>query len=240
MTRTLAFASMLGAAMACRMADDAGAVAPPVVSPVAEFEFPNLTGKRSVDCATIPGNVRMDFLHAGVRAYIQNRLNSLHTRHEKDPAVIAWTAYDEATKADALQSAVPKPEGDRPAPADYEDAYNRAVADLVAGNVRKVGGEPKARKTKDPLIATVTDVVIREVFASRKAADPKYSFFDAKKEVGADGIVYLNALIDARVEAGAVRADLEKMRDTKYINPAKAMLGINPLGGKANELPSIL
>lgn len=237
--RTLAF--MASAASMC-FADDGSATpsGPAPVASVAEFEFPNLEGKRSYDCALIPADTRLDFLKSAVRNYIANRLNGVHTRYERDEKVIAWKAYDEATKADALQTAVPKPEGDRPAAPDYEEAYTRAIADLTAGNVRKVGAEPKPRKTKDPLVATVTDVVVREVFASRKAADPKYTFLAAKKEVGSDGIAYLNALIDAKVEAGANRADLEKMRDTKYINPAKAMLGITALGGKASELPSIL
>lgn len=213
--------------------------APVASSPVAEFEFPNLDGKRSYDCSLIPADTRLDFLKQAVRNYIANRLNGVRTRHEKDAAVIAWTAYNEAAKADPLQTAVAKPEGEQPAAPDYEEAYTRAIADLTSGNVRKGGAEPKVRKTKDPLTATVTDVVVREVFASRKAADPKYSFMSAKKEVGVDGIAYLNALIAAKVEQGGSLADLEKMRDMKYVNPAKAMLGLT--ASKATDaLPSIL
>lgn len=229
-------------ALAALAPDDGGAAAagPVAVNTVATMTFPNIDGERSYDCALIPADTRLDFLKTAVRNYIANRLNGVHTRHEKDPAVIAWTAYNEAAKADPLQTAVPKPEGDPPAAPNYDEAYTKAIADLSAGNVRKAGADPKPRKTKDPLIATVTDVVIREVFTARKAADPKYTFFQAKKEVGTDGIAYLNAMIDTRVAAGASRADLEKMRDTKYIGPAKAMLGITALGGKANDLPSIL
>lgn len=240
-----AFASMAAlAAAATRSADgaDGGAPAPTpaaTISPIAVMEFPNLDGKRSLDLTGLPGEVRMDFLKQGVRAYIQNRLNGLYNRHNKDEKVVAWNAYDEASKADALQTAVPKPEGDRPAEPDYQEAYNRAVADLIAGNVRKVSGEPKARKTTDPLTKIVTEVVAREVFDARKVGNPKYTYLNAKSEVGADGIKYLNDLIDAKVEAGASRADLEKMRDTKYINPAKAMLGITTTKA-LGELPSIL
>lgn len=212
---------------------------PAPASSVAEFEFPNLEGKRSYDCASIPADARLNFLKGAVRNYIANRLNGVHTRHERDAAVIAWKAFAEASKADPLQTAVPKPEGAEPAAPDYEDAYTRAIADLTAGSVRKVGAEPKARKVKDPLIATVTDVVVRATFTSRKAADPKYTFLSAKKEVGPDGIAFLNALIEAKVEAGGNRGDLEKMRDTKYINPAKAMLGLTS-NKTTDALPSIL
>lgn len=222
------------------MSEAPAPVTPAVAASVATFTFPNLTGERSYDCANIPADTRLDFLKTGVRNYIANRLNGINTRHEKDEKVVAWTAYDEATKADALQTAVPKPEGDRPAAPDYEDAYNRAIADLTAGNVRKKGtGEAAPRKTKDPLIATVTDAVVREVYASRKAADPKYNFLTAKKEVGSDGIAYLNTMIDAKVAQGGVRADLEAMRDERYVNPAKAMLGLTT-SKKAGSLPSIL
>lgn len=236
-----AFASMAAlAAAACRDPDTgAGTGSPAPASPIAEFEFPNLTGKRSFDCTEIPGDTRLDFLKGAVRGYIANRLNGVHTRHEKDEKVIAWNAYDEATKADPLQTVAPKPEGERPAAPDYEEAYARAIADLKAGNVRKVGAEPKPRKTKDPLTAVVTDVVVREVFEARKAADPKYNFLAAKKEVGTDGIAYLNAMIEAKVAGGTDRALLEKMRDEKYVNPAKAMLGITS-SKKTSELPSIL
>lgn len=239
-SRTFPGLLALAAAASFAPADDAGAapVATPP-NPVAEFEFPQLEGKRSLDATGIPGQVRMDFLHSGLRAYIANRLNGVANRHAKDEKVIAWNAYDEATKADPLQSAVPKPDFERPATPDFEAAYARAIEDLTSGNIRKVGDTPKPRATKDPLIATVTGVVEREVFNARRAEDPKYSFLAAKKEVGGDGIAYLNAMIEAKVAAGADRTEMEKVRDTKYINPAKAMLGLS--SGKAlNGLPSIL
>lgn len=215
----------------------------PAAAPAAStatFTFPNMDGERSFDCALIPADTRLDFLKQAVRNYIANRLNGVHTRYEKQDAVIAWTAYDEAAKADPLQSAVAKPTVDRPGPPDYDTAYAAAIDALSKGEVRKSGGEPKARATKDPLIATVTDVVVREVFASRRAADSSYTYLKARAEVGKDGVAYLNAMIATKVAAGADQAALEKMRDTKYINPAKAMLGITSLGGKASELPSIL
>lgn len=209
------------------------------LSTIAVFKFEHLEGERSFDCATIPGGVRLDFLFGAVRTYIGNRINSARTRHEKDPAVVAWKAYDEATKADPLQSAVAKPEGDRPAEPNFEDVYNRAIADLVAGNIRRQSDEPKPRKTKDPLTAVVTDAVVRDVYTSKRAEDPKYSYLAAKKEVGTDGVAYLKAMIETRVAEGVDRADLEKMLETRYLAPARIMLGIGTTK-TVSALPSIL
>ncbi len=215
---------------------------PAPTSNVVEFEFAQFADgtKHSFDLSTVPAAVRFDFLTQAVRTYCANRLNSANTRHEKDEAVIAWNAYDEAVKADALQSAVPMPTVERAAAPDFADVLKRAFEDLAAGNVRKQGtGEKKARATKDPLVVLVTEAVAREVWNTKKVEDPKYSYLKAKAEVGADGVAYLNKLIDAKVEAGANRADLEKMLAARYINPAKLML--NQSNSKAmSDLPSIL
>ena len=226
------------------MTDTLGAETPPVVAPsVLVSAYPNLDGEQSFDCGLIPAGVRLDFLKAHTRSYIANRLNSLTTRHAKDPAVVAWSAYDAATMADALQSVVPKPAVDRPAAPDYAAAYVRAVKDLSEGNVRQQSDEPKARKTKDPLTAVVTDAVIREVYESRKAAaiaaGGTYTYIQARAEVGPDGIAYLNKMIDTRVAEGAVRADLEAMLEARYVGPAKMMLGLSTTK-KSSGLPSIL
>jgi hypothetical protein len=206
---------------------------------VAEFEFPNLDGKVQFDCATIPADVRLDFLKGAVRAYIANRLNAAATRHQKDDKVAAWFAYDEASKADALQTLVPQPTGERPAEPNFKDVYDRAVADLAAGQIRRQGTEPKARKTKDPLVSLVTDAVVRAIFDTRRAVNPKYSFFEARKEVGTDGVAYLNAAIEQKVAEGGDRAQLEKAKQEKYIGPAERMLG-RVVDKRNAELPSIL
>lgn len=209
-------------------------------SPVVEYEFTQLPGQTlSFDVSTIPAPIRMDFLKSSVRSYIVNRLNAVHSRYVKDDAVLAWSAYEAATAADPLQTLVAQPTVPKPAEPDYLEAYNRAAADLAAGTIRKQSDGPKPRKVKDPLVAIVTDVVVRAVYDTRRAADTKFSFFDAKKEVGTDGIAYLNAQIDAKVAAGADRASLEKVRDEKYVNPAKAMLGLTA-NKKTEGLPSIL
>lgn len=189
-------------------------------------EYPGLEGQKSFDCATIPAATRLHFLKLGVRNYIANRLNQATVRHNKSELVAAWKAYEAATAADPLQSAVPKPETAAPV-LELAKLYAEAEADLVAGNFRAKGtGETKKREVKDPLVKTVTDIVTRQVYDLRKATDPKFSFIDARKEVGTDGIAYLNAQIEAKVAQGVDRAALEKMMEAKYIGPAKLALGI--------------
>ena len=139
-----------------------------------------------------------------------------------------------------MQTAVPKPEGDRPAPADLIGSLNRALDALRAGEIRRQTGEgPKKREKVDPLTKLVTDTVVRAVFDAGKALNPKYTIIEAKAAVGTDGIAYLNAQIEAKVAEGADRAALEKSRDARYINPAKLMLGITDTKA-TKELPSLL
>jgi len=230
------------------MTDTPEAVAAPVADTVLVTEFPNLPGARSIDCAAIPANVRLDFLKNAVRGYAANRLNSATQRYAKDETVLAWDAYNKATAADPLQSVVAKPEKPLPAAPDLEDVLSRAIADLTSGNVRKQGDGTKARVTVDPLTKLVTDTVVREVHKSKSATDPKYTFLKAKADVGADGIAYLNATIAAKVEAaeaavpgsGAeLRTALGKMLETRYLAPAKQMLGISTTKAQS-ALPSIL
>lgn len=212
---------------------------PQAANPVAEFEFPAMTGKVQFDVSIIPPEVRLDFLKGAVRAYIANRLNAASTRHGKDDQVAAWQAYDAATEADALQTLVPRPAFDRPDEPNYMDVYDRAVADLANGNIRRQGTEPKPRKTKDPLVSLVTDAVVRAIYDTRRAVDPKYTFFMARKEVGVDGILYLDNAIEEKVAQGVDRGQLEKAKQDKYIGPAERMLG-RTVDKKNAELPSIL
>lgn len=200
-------------------------------------EYPGFK-EASFDCATMPAETRLHFLKAGVRSYIANRLNQAVQRHSKLPAAAAWRAYEEATTADPLQSVVPKPTDPKPV-LDLESAYAAAVADLTAGKLRKHGDGPKPRPVKDPLIALVTQVVVSEVFARNRESNPKFSFLEAKKIVGVDGVAYLNNLIEAKVAAGADRAQLEKYRDTRYIQPAKLQLGITSNKSLA-DLPTLI
>lgn len=219
---------------------DVTATTPAPVNTMLETEYPNLEGKQTFDCATIPSDVRLDFLKSAVRAYIANRLNSLQTRYQKDPLVVAWTAFKEASKADPLQTIVAKPDKDEPAKPNFAEAYERAVKDLAEGKIRRQSDEPKPpKKSRDPLIAVITDAVIREVYDARKAKDNKYTYIMARAEVGPDGVAYLDRMIAAKVAEGADQAALEKMKETRYVAPAKMMLGIST-NKSAQGLPSIL
>jgi hypothetical protein len=211
----------------------------PVSNTVIEFELPNLPGKHSFDCATIPADARLQLLKDRVKGYIANRVNAAEQRAKKDPVEAAWAAYEAANDADPLQSVVAKPTAERPV-ADLSSALDRAFEALAKGEIRQQSKDgPKARERKDPLVAMVTKIVVGEVYNSRHAADPKYTYPMATKEVGTDGIAYLNAMIETKVAAGVDRTALEKMRDERYIKPAQLALGITT-NAKTKDLPSIL
>lgn len=217
----------------------------------------------TIDLAAIPQEARLELLKSAVRTSVTNRVNVAMVRNRAARAPwTAWAAYEAAIAADPLQTAVAKPEGDKPtgeAPAALDPMAKaaEAIADLLKGELRSGGkkGEGRARKTADPLTVAVTGVVVRAVYDANKAAGRKviadgkeraYGYPDATKEVGGDGIKYLNAQIDAKVaavpeaEQAALRSQLEKRRDDQYINPAKIMLGQTASSKKGGELPSIL
>jgi hypothetical protein len=216
----------------------------------------------SINLAEIPQDARLELLKSAVRTTVTNRVNVAMVRNRALRAPFAaWAAYEAAMATDPLQTTVAKPDGEKPtgeAPAALDPIAKagEAIADLLKGELRQQSkkGEGKTRAPKDPLVAAVTQVVARAVFDSHKAAGTKisvpatgdkpastraYMYPDAVKEVGGDGIAYLNKQIDAKVAAGADRAALEKARDARYINPAKVMLGIGQTKAQA-ELPSIL
>lgn len=217
----------------------------------------------SINLADIPQEARLELLKSAVRTAVTNRVNVAMVRNRSARApFVAWAAYEAAQAADPMQTTVHKPEGERPsgeAPAALDPIAkaNEAVADLLKGELRQQAkkGEGKSRAPKDPLVAAVTQVVARAVFDSHKAAGTKvpvegkepraYTYPDAVKEVGGDGIAYLNKQIDAKVAAApegerdALRAQLEKQRDTRYIKPARVMLGMD-ISKAQSELPSIL
>lgn len=186
------------------------------------FQIPNTETQIGIDLSTIPAETRMQLLQSATRAYVVNSVNQAHMRANKANA--AFDAYDEAMKADPLQTAVAKPEGERTT-ADLLSVASAARQRLYDGDVRKQGdGSAKPKATKDPLVKLVTDAVLREVFEKNKATSG-YKWTDAVKTVGGDGIAYLNSQIDTLVAGGRDRAELEKFRDARYITPAKLMLG---------------
>jgi hypothetical protein len=222
----------------------------------------------SIDLAKIPQDARLELLRSAVRTAVTNRVNVAMVRNRAARAPwAAWAAYEAAIAADPLQTTVAKPEGDKPtgeAPAALDPIAkaNEAIADLLKGELRSTAkkGEGRSRKTADPLVNAVTNVVVRAVYEANKAAGRKvevpaadgkpastrpYGFPDATKEVGGNGIAYLNAQIDAKVaaapeaEQATLRTQLEKQRDTRYVEPAQVMLGLKQ-SKASKELPSIL
>jgi hypothetical protein len=217
----------------------------------------------TIDLAAIPQDARLELLKSAVRTSVTNRVNVAMVRNRAARApFVAWAAYEAAIAADPLQTAVAKPEGDKPtgdAPVALDPIAkaNEAVADLLKGELRQAGkkGEGRKRKSADPLVTAVTGVVVRAVFDANKAAGRKvddgkggtrpYGFPDATKEVGGNGIAYLNAQIDAKVAAAPegerdeLRKQLEKQRDSRYIEPAQVMLGLKTSKAQS-ALPSIL
>lgn len=209
----------------------------------------------TLDAAGIPAEARLALLKSQISTVVLNRVNVANVRRNKERApFLAWAAYKAAVAADPMQTAVAKPEGDEPtgecpAPLDTYAKAEEAIADLLKGELRtaKPKGEGRKREAKDPLIVAITGVVVRALYDAKKdtkisdgkGGERKYSYPDATKEVGGDGLAYINTQIDAKVAAGADRTQLEKARDERYVNPAKIMLG-QGLSKKQQELPSIL
>jgi hypothetical protein len=220
-------------------ADLSGTTAP---APVAAdpntltFVIPNTETSIAVMLAEIPSETRLELLKKAVKDHIVNRVNQTNVRHTK--ALAPFTAYDEAMKVDPLQTAVPKPEGDRPT-VDLLAPAAAARADLYAGKLRTQNADgPKARETKDPLTKAITDVVVRELFDKSKLTTKGYKWTDAVKAVGSDGLAYLNARIAEKVAQGADAAVLNKFLQDRYVTPAQIMLGITT--NKATKDQSIL
>jgi hypothetical protein len=211
--------------------------------------------KVTVDLSAVPGEARLELLKSATRTFVTNRVNVANVRQNK--LLAPWLAYDAAMAADPLQTTVAKPAGDRPAALDTYAKAQEAIADLLRGEVRQQArkGEGRSRAPRDPLVAAVTPIVTRAVFEANKARGATvavegkparaYTYPDAVKEVGGDGIAYLNRQIDAKVAAAPadqqakLRADLEKNRDSRYIDPARTMIGAK-LTKAQTDLPSIL
>lgn len=199
------------------------------------FRIPNTETDIGVNLASIPADVRMDLLKKGVRDYITNSVNQANVRHKK--ALEPFEAFEKASEVNPLQTAVPKPEGERPT-VDLLKPAADARARLYSGEMRKQGEPGKPRETRDPLVKIVTDAVVRELFEKTKANDSKYKWTDAVKAVGGDGVAYLDAAIATKVAAGADAEVLGKFKEERYMKPARMILG--QTDNKATKDNSIL
>lgn len=190
------------------------------------FVVPNTEVAIGIALTGIPQDNRMDFLRSAVKAYVANRITTAHAKWLK--SCEPWTRYEEAMKADPMQSAIAKPEGDKPAAPDYLKLAADARTALYEGNIQKKGeGTGKARVTRDPLVQQVTQAVTRTLFEAKKNVVPGYKWMDAVKEVGNDGVVYLKAQIARKVAEGADQATLEKNMEDRFLKPARVILGID-------------
>jgi hypothetical protein len=69
----------------------------------------------TIDLAAIPQDARLELLKSAVRTSVTNRVNVAMVRNRAARApFVAWAAYEAAIAADPLQTAVAKPEGDKP------------------------------------------------------------------------------------------------------------------------------
>jgi hypothetical protein len=209
----------------------------PAPDTLLEFEVEGYEPKVGVDLAQIPPDVRMRLLRTATRAYITNRISTAVAKTKKDNG--EFDTYEAAMKNDPLQTAVPKPEGERKN-TDFADVIDGAIKALYSGELGKRGtGEGKPKVLRDPLITQITRSVVAEVYEKGRASDPKYRYPTAQKEVGSDGLAYLKAKIDEKVAAGADANALNSYLETRYIKPARIMLGMDS-PGKLKDADGIL
>jgi hypothetical protein len=210
----------------------------PVAAPVADNIFlcplPGMDSTLQIDRSQVPAEVRLALLDSAIKENVRNRVNAANVRHTK--ANTPWQAFDNAMAADPAQTVVAKPEGERPT-IDLVAIAQKAREDLYAGKLRSTKEKGEGRKAVDPLVKTVTDVVVRDVYAKEKASG--LTFVQARAKVGKDGVAYLQTRIEELVAGGADRAALDKMMEERYMKPARIILGL--ADNKAiKEGPSIL
>lgn len=156
-----------------------------------------------IDTETLPDAVKARLLVKAAKDYVLNSTSSAFQRWKK-----------EGSKGE-----------DTP---DYAAVAKDAKARLVDDKMRATPGEGTGKTAKDPLDAVVTVAVVRDLFQSRKAKDPKVTYISITKEVGSSGVAYLTKL------AGDDKAKLAKI-EAKYLKPARQMLGINAKGENTED-----
>lgn len=188
------------------------------------FELDDYDKDIVVNLVDMPPAVRLRMLKNATKAYITNRVSTAAAATKKANA--AFDQYEAAVKNDPLQTLVAAPDGERKV-TDFAATIEGAIKALYSGEIGKRGGEKKAKVLRDPLITQITRSVVAEVYEKGRAADPQYKYPTAQKEVGQDGLAYLKAKIADKVAAGADEAALLKYLDTRYVKPARIMLGMD-------------
>jgi hypothetical protein len=212
---------------------DALTAAPAPVRPETwlSFEIDDYDPAIELDMANIPQPVRMKLLRSATKSYIINRLSTAVAKAAKQNA--PFNQYDAAMKNDPLQTLVAKPEGER-ASIPYAETIDGAIKALYSGELgRRGSGEGTKKVLRDPLVTQITRSVVAEVYEKQRKLNPSYKYPTAQKEVGQDGLAYLREKIDAQVAAlpeadrAAKKAQLDKYLETRYVAPARIMLGMD-------------
>lgn len=209
-----------------------GAPAPVAPAPAGEndmllsFKISGYEPDINVDINDIPVPVRLYLIKTQIKSYVANRVttaaSSVKTANAK------FDEYEAAQANNPLQQVVAKPEGER-ATVDYGAVIGGALKALKENAIGRRGtGERKAKERKDPLIAQITRAVVSEIFQKNSATNKDYKYPHALQEVGADGLAYLRAKAAEKVAAGLATAEqMDYVLETRYIKPARIMLGMD-------------
>jgi len=214
--------------------------APPAAVDPFTFLVKDFGQNVTMDLARIPEPVVDYLLKNAVKAYVQNRTSTAKSSAAKENE--PWVAYRNAMANDPTQTMVAMPEKPEIV-VDYQDIIIKAVKALYEDTIGKRDGTGTKKKAerKDPLIAAITRTVIQEVFEKNYALNNSYKYPQASKEVGTDGVAYLRAKMAANVAAGTATAEqMDYVLETKYMKPARIMLGLEGLSGKGKDMPGIV
>ena len=191
-----------------------------------------------INLEAIPDNTRKDLLRSAVQNYVTNRVSTSKSVLKKKNE--AFDTYDAACKNDPLQTLVPQPEGARET-LDIVAIMTTGINALYEGKFgRRAGEGRKSKPQRDPLVTQITRAVVQELYAKRKETTPSYKYPQAAKEVGSDGLQYLRDKAAALVASGGDAKVLNDYIETRYIKPARQMLGLDAAAPRFKDMEGIL
>jgi len=191
-----------------------------------------------INLELIPENTRKDLLRSAVQNYITNRVSTSKSviKKKNEP----FDIYDAACKNDPLQNLVKQPEGEREV-LDVITVMTTGINALYEGKFgRRSGDGRKSKPQRDPLVTQITRAVVQEVYQKQKELNPAYKYPMAAKQVGSDGLAYLKARMEERIASGADAKQLNDLLETRYIRPAKIMLGQMEAAPRFKDVEGIL
>lgn len=221
-------------------ADDGITILPPSIASDPSYmqtvEVDSIVAQINIEA--IPVGTRMDLLRSAIQNYVTNRVSTAKSVVKKKNE--AFDIYEAATANDPLQSLVARPDGERET-LDAVAVMTTGINALYEGKFgRRAGEGRKSKPQRDPLITQITRAVVQEVYQKGKEADPQYKYPMAAKQVGSDGLAYLKARLAEKVAAGADPKLLNDFLETRYIKPAKAILGQTELAPRFKDMEGIL